>query len=110
MTARFQVVSASYAIFQIYHRIDQLYSVQCSAANVDEYITQLPAGANLALMCKKSARRPPLLITTVSRWRCRQYAESDYCAGGVDSTRPRFRFTTTLETKGNVENGVLKGT
>ncbi len=109
MTARFQVVSARLWIFQIYHRIDQLYSVQCSGRNVDEYITQLPAGANLALMVQKSARRPPLLITTVSRWRYPPYAESDYCAGGVDSTRPRFSFTTTLETKGNVENGVLKG-
>ncbi len=48
MTARFQVVARDYAIFQIYHRIDQLYSVHVQAANVDEYITQLPAGANLA--------------------------------------------------------------
>ncbi|XNM49498.1 hypothetical protein ACLK17_19595 [Escherichia coli] len=30
----------------------------------------------------KEAHRPPLLITTVSRWRCPQVAESDYCAGG----------------------------
>ncbi len=60
-------------------------------------------------MVQKVGRRPPLLITTVSRWRYPPVRRSDYCAGGVDSTRPRFSFYHALETKGNVENGVLKG-
>ncbi len=85
------------------------FSVQ--AANVDEYITQLPAGANLALMVQKvGASAPPLLITTVSRWRCLASTQKVITAlAALIQLGPDFRFTTTLETKGNVENGVLKG-
>ncbi len=83
------------------------FSVQ--AANIDEYIKQLPAGANLALMVQRLARPRRLLIIIVSRWRFRQYPKVITALAALIQLGPDFRFTTTLETKGNVDNGILKG-
>ena len=84
------------------------FSVQ--AANVDEYINQLPAGANLALMVQKVGAPAPAID-----FHCQQMAlpastqKVITALAALIQLGPDFRFTTTLETKGSVEGGVLKG-
>ena len=84
------------------------FSVQ--AANVDEYITQLPAGANLALMVQKVGASAPAIDYHSQQMALPASTQKVITAlAALIQLGPDFRFTTTLETKGNVENGVLKG-
>ena len=84
------------------------FSVQ--AANVDEYITQLPAGANRALMGHKVGASAPARDYPRQQMALPASTQKVITAlAALIQLGPDFRFTTTLETKGNVENGVLKG-
>lgn len=84
------------------------FSVQ--AANVDEYITQLPAGANLALMVQKVGASAPAIDYHSQQMALPASTQKVITAlAALIQLGPDFRFTTTLETKGNVENGILKG-
>ncbi|STF65100.1 penicillin-binding protein 4 [includes: D-alanyl-D-alanine carboxypeptidase; D-alanyl-D-alanine-endopeptidase] [Escherichia coli] len=84
------------------------FSVQ--AANVDEYVTQLPAGANLALMVQKVGASAPAIDYHSQQMALPASTQKVITAlAALIQLGPDFRFTTTLETKGNVENGVLKG-
>ena len=84
------------------------FSVQ--AANVDEYINQLPAGANLALMVQKVGTPAPAIDFHSQQMALPASTQKVITAlAALIQLGPDFRFTTTLETKGNVEGGVLKG-
>lgn len=84
------------------------FSVQ--AANVDEYINQLPAGANLALMVQKVGAPAPAIDFHSQQMALPASTQKVITAlAALIQLGPDFRFTTTLETKGNVEGGVLKG-
>lgn len=84
------------------------FSVQ--AANIDEYITQLPAGVNLALMVQKVGASAPAIDYHSQQMALPASTQKVITAlAALIQLGPDFRFTTTLETKGNVENGVLKG-
>jgi len=80
------------------------------AANVDEYINQLPDGANLALMVQKVGAQAPE-IDYHSQQMALPASTQKVITGlaALLQLGPDFRFTTTLESKGNVEDGVLKG-
>ncbi|HFZ8996118.1 TPA: serine-type D-Ala-D-Ala carboxypeptidase [Citrobacter freundii] len=84
------------------------FSVQ--ATNVDEYISQLPAGANLAFIAQKVGASAPA-IDYHSQQMALPASTQKVITGlaALLQLGPDFRFTTTLETKGNIENGVLKG-
>jgi D-alanyl-D-alanine carboxypeptidase/D-alanyl-D-alanine-endopeptidase (penicillin-binding protein 4) len=77
-------------------------ALSAQAANIDEYINQLPAGANLAFMAQKVGARRRRSTITASKWRSRQYAKGDHRAGCAAAAGADFRFTTTLETKGSL--------
>ncbi len=104
------MLARDYAIFQIYHRIDYQYNVHRQAANVDEYINQLPAGANLALMVQKVGAQAPEIDYHSQQMALPASTQKVITAlAALLQLGPDFRFTTTLETKGNVEGGALKG-
>lgn len=84
------------------------FSVQ--AANVDEYINQLPAGANLALMVQKVGSPTPAIDYHSQQMALPASTQKVITAlAALIQLGPNFRFTTTLETKGSVDAGVLKG-
>lgn len=84
------------------------FSVQ--AANVDEYINQLPAGANLALMVQKVGAPAPAIDFHSQQMALPASTQKVITAlAALIQLGPDFRFTTTLETKGSVEGSVLKG-
>lgn len=80
------------------------------AANVDEYINQLPAGANLALMVQKVGAQAPEIDYHSQQMALPASTQKVITAlAALLQLGPDFRFTTTLETRGNVEGGELKG-
>ncbi|SQI20108.1 penicillin-binding protein [Salmonella enterica subsp. arizonae] len=84
------------------------FSVQ--AANIDEYIKQLPAGANLALMVQKVGAPAPVIDYHGQQMALPASTQKVITAlAALIQLGPDFRFTTTLETKGSVDNGILKG-
>ena len=84
------------------------FSVQ--AANVDEYIKQLPDGANLALMVQKIGAQGPDIDYHSQQMALPASTQKVITAlAALIQLGPDFRFTTTLESKGNVSDGVLKG-
>ncbi|MFP1528543.1 D-alanyl-D-alanine carboxypeptidase [Escherichia coli] len=75
------------------------FSVQ--AANVDEYVTQLPAGANLALMVQKVGASAPAIDYHSQQMALPASTQKVITAlAALIQLGPDFRFTTTLETKG----------
>lgn len=83
------------------------FSVQ--AANIDEYIKQLPAGANLALMVQKIGAPAPAIDYHSQQMALPASTQKVITALAALIQLGGFPFTTTLETKGNVDNGILKG-
>ncbi|KNC90648.1 serine-type D-Ala-D-Ala carboxypeptidase [Trabulsiella odontotermitis] len=80
------------------------------AANVDEYVNQLPAGANLALMVQKIGAPSPDIDYHGQQMALPASTQKVITAlAALLQLGPDFRFTTTLESKGSVESGVLKG-
>jgi len=84
------------------------FSVQ--AANVEEYVNQLPAGANLALMVQKVGAPAPEIDYHGQQMALPASTQKVITAlAALLQLGPDFRFTTTLESKGSVDNGILKG-
>ncbi|MEX0492410.1 serine-type D-Ala-D-Ala carboxypeptidase [Raoultella terrigena] len=80
------------------------------AANIDEYITQLPAGANLAFMAQKVGSSTPEIDFHSQQMALPASTQKVITAlAALLQLGPDFRFTTTLETKGTLDGGVLKG-
>jgi len=77
------------------------------AANVDEYINQLPAGANLALMVQKVGAQAPDIdyhsqqMALLASTQKVITALAALLQLGLD-----LRFTTTLDSKGSVTDGL----
>ena len=80
------------------------------AANVEEYVNQLPAGANLALMVQKVGAPAPEIDYHGQQMALPASTQKVITAlAALLQLGPDFRFTTTLESKGSVDNGILKG-
>lgn len=85
-------------------------ALNVQAANVDEYINQLPDGANLALMVQKIGAQAPEIDYHGQQMALPASTQKVITAlAALLQLGPDFRFTTTLESKGSVNNGVLKG-
>lgn len=83
------------------------FSVQ--AANVNKYVTQLPAGANLALIVQKVSASAPAINYHSQQMALPASTQKVITAlAALIQLSPNFRFTTTLKTKSNVKNSVLK--
>jgi len=85
-------------------------ALNVQAANVDEYINQLPDGANLALMVQKVGAQAPEIDYHGKQMALPASTQKVITAlAALLQLGPDFHFTTTLESKGSVENGTLKG-
>jgi len=85
-------------------------ALNVQAANVDEYINQLPDGANLALMVQKIGAQTPEIDYHGKQMALPASTQKVITAlAALLQLGPDFRFTTTLESKGSVNKGVLKG-
>ncbi|WP_039056804.1 serine-type D-Ala-D-Ala carboxypeptidase [Enterobacter sp. Bisph1] len=85
-------------------------ALNAQAANVDEYINQLPDGTNLALMVQKVGAPAPEIDYHGKQMALPASTQKVITAlAALLQLGPDFRFTTTLESKGTVENGSLKG-
>ncbi|TCC13448.1 serine-type D-Ala-D-Ala carboxypeptidase [Kosakonia quasisacchari] len=85
-------------------------ALNVQAANVDEYINQLPDGANLALIVQKVGAQAPEIDYHGKQMALPASTQKVITAlAALLQLGPDFRFTTTLESKGSVENGTLKG-
>jgi len=80
------------------------------AANVDEYINQLPAGANLALMVQKVGAPAPAIDYHSQQMALPASTQKVITAlAALLQLGADYRFTTTLESRGEVRDGVLEG-
>ncbi|MBV8871341.1 MAG: serine-type D-Ala-D-Ala carboxypeptidase [Metakosakonia sp.] len=85
-------------------------ALNAQAANVDEYINQLPDGANLALMVQKVGAQEPDIDYHGKQMALPASTQKVITAlAALLQLGPDFRFTTTLESKGTVTDGVLEG-
>ncbi|WP_029590298.1 serine-type D-Ala-D-Ala carboxypeptidase [Franconibacter pulveris] len=85
-------------------------ALNASAANVEEYINQLPAGANLALMVQKIGASAPQIDYHSQQMALPASTQKVITAlAALLQLGPDYRFTTTLESRGEVDNGALKG-
>lgn len=86
-------------------------ALSAQAANIDEYISQLPAGANLAFMAQKVGSPTPEIDFHSQQMALPASTQKVITAlAALLQLGPDFRFTTTLETKGSLDGGVLKAT
>lgn len=80
------------------------------AADVDEYIKQLPAGANLALIVQKVGANVPQIEYHSQQMALPASTQKVITAlAALLQLGPEYRFTTTLESRGKVKDGVLNG-
>ncbi len=111
MTARFPDVTASFMRFSRFIiGLTSIFTLSAQAASVDEYITQLPAGANLALLVQKVGAQSPIVDYHGQQMALPASTQKVITAlAALLQLGPDYRFTTTLERKGNVKDGVLEG-
>lgn len=85
-------------------------SLSVQAANVEEYLTQLPAGANLALMVQKVGDASPLIDYHGQQMALPASTQKVITAlAALLQLGPDFRFTTTVESHSPIQDGVLRG-
>jgi D-alanyl-D-alanine carboxypeptidase/D-alanyl-D-alanine-endopeptidase (penicillin-binding protein 4) len=85
-------------------------AINVQAANVEEYTSQLPDGANLALMVQKVGATSPFIDYHSQQMALPASTQKVITAlAALLQLGPDFRFTTTLESRAQVDNGVLNG-
>ncbi len=85
-------------------------ALTANAANVEEYINQLPAGTNLALMVQKVGSQTPAIDYHSQQMALPASTQKVITAlAALLQLGPDYRFTTSLESRGSQENGVLNG-
>ncbi|MBJ3814848.1 serine-type D-Ala-D-Ala carboxypeptidase [Shimwellia pseudoproteus] len=85
-------------------------ALNAQAANVEEYVNQLPAGANLAMMVQKVGESAPLVEYHSQQMALPASTQKVITAlAALLQLGPDYRFTTTLERRGEVKDGVLTG-
>ncbi|QHM73688.1 D-alanyl-D-alanine carboxypeptidase DacB [Mixta intestinalis] len=86
------------------------FMLQAHAASVEEYTQYLPDGANLALMAQKVGSSTPLVDYHSKQMALPASTMKVVTAlAALLELGPDFRFRTTLETEGKIDNGTLKG-
>lgn len=87
-----------------------IIALNVQAANVEEYLSQLPAGANLALMVQKVGDSSPLIDYHGQQMALPASTQKVITAlAALLQLGPDFRFTTTLESKAPIQNNILDG-
>lgn len=80
------------------------------AVSLEEYTSQLPAGANLALMVQKVGAQSPSIDYHSQQMALPASTQKVITAlAALLQLGPDFRFNTTLESRSQISNGVLSG-
>lgn len=96
--------------FRFITGLTTIFAFHAHAANVDEYISQLPAGANLALMVQKVGESTPFIDYHSQQMALPASTQKVITAlAALLQLGPDFRFVTTLESKAAINNGTLDG-
>lgn len=87
-----------------------LASFAASAANVENYVSQLPDGANLALIVQKVGASSPVIEYHSKQMALPASTQKVITAlAALLQLGPEYRFTTTLESHGAIKGGILNG-
>lgn len=90
--------------------LTSIFTLSAQAASVDEYVQQLPAGSNLALQVQKVGASTPAIDYHGQQMALPASTQKVITAlAALLQLGPDYRFTTRLERRGDVEDGVLKG-
>ncbi|VEC20119.1 D-alanyl-D-alanine carboxypeptidase dacB precursor [Shimwellia blattae] len=85
-------------------------ALNAQAANVEEYVSQLPAGANLAMVAQKVGAPAPVVEYHSQQMALPASTQKVITAlVALLQLGPDYRFTTTLESRGELKDGVLNG-
>lgn len=111
MTVRFPSLSASFMRFSSFiFGLTSIFTLNAQAASVEEYVKQLPPGANLALIVQKVGAQVPEMDYHGQQMALPASTQKVITAlAALLQLGPNYRFTTTLERKGDIADGVLKG-
>lgn len=111
MTTRFPALTANFMRFSsLIIGLTSIFTLNAQAASVDDYIKQLPPGANLALLVQKTGAQNPVVDYHGQQMALPASTQKVITAlAALLQLGPDYRFTTTLERKGNVKDGVLEG-
>ncbi|TKI08590.1 serine-type D-Ala-D-Ala carboxypeptidase [Martelella alba] len=87
-----------------------VFMLSAQAAQIENYMDLLPEGANLALVVQKVGSATPVIDYHSQQMALPASTQKILTAlAALLELGPDYRFTTTLETDGTVENGVLHG-
>lgn len=90
--------------------LSSILTLNAQAANVEEYLSQLPPGANLALMVQKVGDPSPTIDYHGQQMALPASTQKVITAlAALLQLGPDFRFTTTLESKAPIQNNILEG-
>ncbi len=90
--------------------LTSVVTVTAYAANIEEYLNQLPAGANLALTVQKVGAAAPAIDYHSQQMALPASTQKVITAlAALLQLGPDYRFTTTLESQGAVNGGTLNG-
>lgn len=85
-------------------------ALNTQAANIDQYINQLPAGSNLAFIAQKVGSSTPEVDYHSQQMALPASTQKVITAlAALLQLGPDFRFITTLETKGHINGHILQG-
>lgn len=85
------------------------FVLNANAAPVEEYTQYLPDGANLALVVQKIGAGAPTIDYHSADGAAGQYPKVLTALAALLQLGPDYRFTTTLESQGDIRDGVLRG-
>ncbi|WP_447872384.1 serine-type D-Ala-D-Ala carboxypeptidase [Serratia fonticola] len=86
------------------------FAVNAHAAPVEDYTQYLPDGANLALIVQKIGATTPTIDYHSQQMALPASTQKVLTAlAALLQLGPDYRFTTTLESQGNITDGVLRG-
>ncbi|MTD37927.1 serine-type D-Ala-D-Ala carboxypeptidase [Erwinia sp. CPCC 100877] len=90
--------------------LTSIFTLSAQAASMDEYVQQLPEGSNLALQVQKLGASTPTLDYHGQQMALPASTQKVITAlAALLQLGPDYRFTTTLERRGDVKDGVLQG-
>src|SRR5690349_13399073 len=86
------------------------FVLNANAAPVEEYTQYLPDGANLALVVQKIGAGAPTIDYHSQQMALPASTQKVLTAlAALLQLGPDYRFTTTLESQGDIRDGVLRG-
>lgn len=111
MAIRFQAVIARFMRFSSFIiGLTSIFTLNAQAISIEEYAQQLPPGSNLALLVQKTGAGNPVLDYHGQQMALPASTQKVITAlAALLQLGPEYRFTTTLERRGNINGDILNG-